>query len=133
MDAEIPSSLPTIDAVEIVDLRGVRVNHRVVDEYMANARAAPTWRLDGSDAQRIATLWRSLPAGEQARCHIPPFGFRFFAAGHVVAEASVCWQCNNLSGTAGDRRLFFEFDSSAPPARELLAAAERATGIRVVE
>lgn len=129
MDAEKPSSLPEIDAVEIVDLRGIDANR--VDEHMANAHAAPAWRVVRLEAQSIAALWRSLPAGEQMRCHVPPFGFRFIFAGKLVAEASVCWRCNNLFGTVHGRKLFFEFDSSEPPARLLLSEAVRISGIPV--
>jgi hypothetical protein len=129
MDTDTPSSLPGIDTVEVVDLRAVDANR--VTEYMANAHAAPCWSVGGTEAQAIASLWRRLPAGEVMRCHVPPFGFRFFAAGRLVSEASVCWKCNTLYGTVEGRELSFGFDGPEPAARHLLAEAERLSGIRV--
>jgi hypothetical protein len=127
MEPQTPSSLPEIDKVELVDLR--RVEMSIASEYMAKARTAPRWSVAGDEAKLIASLFRELSAGEQMRCHVPPFGFRFFAGGKRVAEASVCWQCNNIFGTIGDQKLSFEFDGSSPVATRLLAEAQRISGI----
>lgn len=121
-----PSSLPGIDAVEVVSLRGLNPNR--VSEYMAVAKDARWVRLVGSEAKRIAEMWRALPDGEQARCHVPPFGLRFFAGSKLVCEASICWQCNNIFGRAGADEDFFEFDGSLTASRELLTACEVALG-----
>ena len=126
MDEDVPASLPEVDSVEIVVLRGVDADR--VSEYMSNARAAPFVAVGGREARGIAALWRQLPAGEMMRCHVPRFGFRFFAAGRLVAEASVCW-CNNLFGSSGERRLFLAFDGSHAASQRLLAEARRLTGV----
>ena len=71
-----PSSLPEIDAVEVVSLRGLNPNR--VDDDMLAAQNARHVRLTGADAARVAGMWRALPGGQQMRCHVPPFGLRFF-------------------------------------------------------
>jgi hypothetical protein len=76
--------------------------------------------LTGLDAQRIAELWRRLPPAESARCHIPPYGLRFWRAGQKVVEVSLCWECNNAYGYAGDKALWFTFDAGAPVSVSLL-------------
>jgi len=119
-----PSSLSRIDAVEVVSLRGLLPNG--VSEYMAAAKDARRVRITGTEAQRIAELWRTLPEGEEMRCHIPPFGLRFFAGDDLVCEASICWRCNNIFGQAGADEVFFEFDGSLAPSRALLKACENA-------
>jgi hypothetical protein len=121
-----PSSLPAIDQVDVVDLRAVDPNS--VAQYMDRAADAPSVRTAGVDAQRIAAPWRALSPGEQMRCHVPPFGLRFYAAGRLICEASLCWQCNNLFGREGSERVAYVFDASTAAARELLAACERAFG-----
>jgi hypothetical protein len=127
-----PSSLPPVDAVEVVDLAGVAAAG--VRDYMDAAADAPSVRVSGTEAQRIAELWRELPAGEQARCHIPPFGLRFYCGGgRLVGRASICWQCNNIFGDAGGQDLFFEFDASLPGSRQLLAECERLIGHAAAE
>src|SRR5688500_3947979 len=123
MQSVAPSSLPPVDAVEVVDLRGIDADR--VDRYMEAAASAPMVRVVGIEAERIATLWRALPAGEQSRCHIPPFGLRLYANGALLAQASICWQCNNIFGNAGTEELFFAFDALQPKSRELLAECER--------
>ncbi|HEX8916390.1 MAG TPA: hypothetical protein VF796_28825 [Humisphaera sp.] len=122
----MPSTLPDVDAVEVVVMRGVESGPH---GYMPNARDARAVRVQGPEAARIASLWRALPPGEQMRCHVPPFGLRFLHGGRVLVEASVCWQCNNVWGHAGDDRFGYEFDGSHPTARALLAACERTTGV----
>lgn len=91
---------------------------------MAAAKEARGVRLVGADAERVAEMWRALPEAGQMRCHIPPFGLRFFASGELACEASICWQCNNIFGQAGADEVFFEFDGSAAASRALLQACE---------
>ena len=95
---------------------------------MEAAIHARSVRATGPEATRIAALWRDLPPGEEARCHTPPFGLRFYFGRRLVCEASICWQCNNIFGNAGDEELFFAFDGSHPTSRELLAACEQLIG-----
>jgi hypothetical protein len=120
-----PASLSTIDEVEVVDLCGLAVGPGT---FVTQAAGAPAVRLSGADAQRISELWRSLPPGEQARCHVPPFGLRFYSRGRLLAQGSICWRCNNIHGEAMGETLFYEFDASHKTARELLALLERAVG-----
>ena len=77
-------------------------------------------KLTGPDAQRIADLWRQLEAAEPARCHMPPYGLRFWRAGKKVVEASLCWECNNAYGYLGRREIWFTFDAGAPVSVSLL-------------
>jgi hypothetical protein len=108
-----PSTLGPVDAIDVVALDA---HERVgrVNEYIRTGAAGREVRLtDAEDVERIAGFWRSLPAGEQARCHIPPYGLRFWRAGTKVLEASLCWECNNVFGYAGDQELWFAFDATA--------------------
>lgn len=124
-----PSSLPPIDAVDVVDLSDVvDVGAGGADGYLRAADDAPGVRVSGAAAERVAGLYRGLPAGEQARCHVPPFGLRFYAGGRLLGRASICWRCNNIFGDAGGEPLFFAFDASHPTSRALLAACEQAVG-----
>jgi hypothetical protein len=52
MDYYAPSQLPDIDAVELVDLKGLQPN--LVSEYMKIAQNAPFVRVKGETAQQIA-------------------------------------------------------------------------------
>ena len=122
----VPSSLPDIDAVEVVTLRGLFPNG--VAEYMLAAKKARRARLVGVAAEEIAAMWRALPDAEQTRCHVPPFGLRFFEGCHLICEASICWRCNNIYGQAEGNKVFFEFDGSHPTARAMLKACEAALG-----
>jgi hypothetical protein len=118
--------LPEVDAVEVVDLQDVEALSP--SAYMSAAVAAPFVRLTGNAAKAIAALWRSLPSGSQARCHLPPLGLRFFLGEKLVAEASVCWECNNVYGGTWEGSFGFEFDGEAAPSRELLATLRTALG-----
>jgi hypothetical protein len=126
MGTVIPSSLPPIDAVDVVDLFGVDSDG--IADYMGAAANARCVRVVGADAQRIASLWRKLPAGEQARCHIPPFGLRFYSNGRIVTQASICWECNNIFGDAAGERLFFEFNANGRSSWDLLVECKTRLG-----
>lgn len=123
MDNYTPASLPPITSVEIVALDEIDANR--VDQYMRNAGDAPSITVDGPDAQRIADLWRSLPPGDQARCHIPPYGLRFRVNERVVCEASICWECDNIFGEANGRQFSYEFDAGHATSMMLLVELRR--------
>jgi hypothetical protein len=127
-----PASLPEIDDVDIVDLRGLSPSR--VDEYMALARTshAFAWRVPHNVGQEIATWFRRLRIGEQARCHIPSYGVRFFADSQLVLEASLCWECNNAFGSIGTSELSFSFDAESPEARALLSLVKRSLPARAL-
>ena len=91
-----------------------------VHEFIRSGAVPGEIKLEGVDAERIASLWRQLPPGEPARCHIPPYGLRFWQAGKKVIEASLCWECNNAYGYSGRQTLWFTFDAKAPVSVALL-------------
>ena len=123
MEDYAPASLPPITSVEIVALKSIIAIR--VSQYMQSACNAPSVSIGGDDAQRIADLWRSLPPGEQARCHIPPYGLRFRDKERVVCEASICWECDNIYGEANGRQFSYEFDASHATSTMLLAELRR--------
>jgi len=130
VDAYEPTSLPKIDAVEIVDIRGLDANR--VSQYMLIAGNAPYVRREGESAQPFADAWRNLLAGESVRCHVPPIGLRFFVDGTIHTEASVCWRCNNLFGMQNGIEISYAFDAESAPAQKLLSLSQEAIGIDVV-
>jgi hypothetical protein len=96
-----------------------------VSDFLKAAGDAPSVTVKGATALRIAQMWRELPPGETARCHIPPFGLRFIADGRVICEGSICWECNNIYGNAGGRAFFYEFDTEAAGSQALLVELRR--------
>jgi hypothetical protein len=125
-----PSSLPAVDVIEIVDLRGVDPNR--ISEFMKSADSAPRVRCDASTAATIADAWRSLPAGDSARCHTPPIGLRFFCNSRLCLEASVCWQCHNFYATIGEKQTLVGFERDSEGANRLLKLVQQAIGAETV-
>lgn len=122
----LPALLPTVTSVDIVIVSGL--NPVWLDEYMVAAKNAPAIEVCGAAALRIAELWRQLPPGNQARCHVPRFGLRFRDANQVFCEASVCWRCNNIYGELNGEKVYFEFDAEQPVSQQLLAELRRVAG-----
>jgi hypothetical protein len=118
-----PAQLSSIDAVEIVDLKSVDPDR--ASDYMKEAVAAPQIRVTDELAQQIASLWRKLPLGEPARCHIPPYGLRFYNGGDLLLQASICWQCNNIFGDEKGNSFGYLFDAEHSYSRELLATCKQ--------
>lgn len=117
MDYYAPNQLPDIDAVELVDLKGLRPN--LVSGYMGAAKNAPFVRVKGETAQQIAHLWRHLPPDEQMRCHNPPFGLHFYVDNKLLVQGSVCWECNNIHAEENGGNLVYEFDAQHPHSQKL--------------
>jgi hypothetical protein len=118
-----PANLPEIDAVEIVDLKGLQPDQ--VNEYMRMAKNAPCIRVEGENAQEIASLWRQLLHDEQMRCHIPPFGLRFYIGKKLLIEGSICWECNNIFVEENGEDLAYTFDAQHPYSQELLSLLQQ--------
>ena len=95
MQVTVPSALPEIDEVEVLDLATFAVDAANSDRNTGTASSFP---IAGDDAIKIADLFRNLPDGDERRCHTPPFSLRFLASGVEVGTASVCWKCNNVRG-----------------------------------
>jgi hypothetical protein len=122
MDYE-PSQLPDIDAVELVDLKGLQPKH--VNEYMKIAKDASHVHVQGEAAQQIAYLWRQLPPDEQMRCHSPPFGLRFYRGRELLVQGSVCWECNNIFVEENGEDLAYTFDGQHAYSQQLLILLEQ--------
>lgn len=118
------SQLPPIDEVEIVPL-GDEDDAATLQQNLQ----MPCVRVGGETAQNLARLWRHLPPAAQMRCHIPPYGFRFYQQGQSVLVASVCWKCNNIWLIVKSEQKLYEFDAQHSIAQELLAMAEQLTSL----
>ena len=125
-----PATLPDVDAVELVDLRNIEAD--IVSQYMLYAADVAGTPCDSESVNTIVSAWRLLPSGESERCHVPPIGFRFFVAGAIVLEASVCWRCNNLYGIENGADVYCTFDAESKPAQELLMLGKRVIGNEVI-
>lgn len=115
--------LPQVEFVDIVNLKGVETN--CVSEYMQNAVDAPSIRLEGKAAEEIADLWRRLPKDLNMRCHIPPFGLRFYCNGELYLRASLCWQCDNIFGDIKGEKFSSTFNPKHRTAKKLLSLCKQ--------
>jgi hypothetical protein len=111
------STLPPIDSVEVLVISGDYEPSRRGASIPGNTVA----KLTGELAQQVAQLWRSLPDGEQMRCHNPRHGLRFYCGESVLLEAAICFECNNISIIANGRHEWVAFDGQAPSSQRLLA------------
>jgi hypothetical protein len=126
-----PATLVEIDTAVMVQLDSSAIGRLRLGRMNGLIRSEAVVRevvLIGEDADRIASLWRALRPAEEARCHTPQFGVRFLLDGEAMAEASLCWECNNAYGYAGTKELHFTFDASAPAAVLLLMQMRHVLG-----
>lgn len=123
-----PASLPRVATVEVVDLRKIHGWTFGLGERPPRKKAPPSVALPPAAAEEVAALWRRLPPGEQARCHLPAYGLRFRDEETVRCEASLCWECRNIYGKADGTAFEYEFDAEDPVSQDLLAACRAAFG-----
>ena len=84
-------NLPHIDRVELLKLK---LNRQ--DEWDGGIIGTKT--LDGTKAQKLASLWRRQTYNDrQSACHNPGWAVKFYARGKLLAYATVCFSCNNIS------------------------------------
>lgn len=120
METYRPSTLPEADRIEVVDLSGL--SPRFVSGYMAESSNAPVIVVTGEQTAAICALWRLLPEQpDMMRCHIPPYGLRFFFQDLLLLEGSVCWRCDNIYLTTGNKEYCYKFDGASEPAQALYA------------
>jgi hypothetical protein len=94
-----PSTLGQVDAVDVIALDYSRAPKvRSVNEFIRSPAVIRERRLQAADAERIAALWRGLPPGEEARCHMPPFGLRFWSAGKSWSRRPCAGSATTLMG-----------------------------------
>ncbi len=127
-----PATLGEVDAVAVVELDASArrtAPPRLLSALVRDAATREVSLTDPEDVERIASLWRALRPADEARCHIPRFGLRFFRDDGVVAEASLCWECNNAYGRVPSEPMRFTFDASAPAAVLLLMQVRHVLGV----
>ena len=123
-----PALLPAVEKVVILNLggnlKGAMSKYVSLGQFSIRpASSFPIYAtvvVENSEASALSDLWRELPQGEQMRCHIPPYGLRFYKGGQMIVEASICWQCNNIWARSDDVDSVYTFDSSARISRRLL-------------
>jgi hypothetical protein len=118
-----PLHLPQVDSIDVVNLKDFDVDR--VSEYMQKAIDTDHIKVVGDLAQQIANFWQQLPPGEQFRCHIPPFGLRFYSNGKLQLQASICWECNNIFGDLEGNNFSYEFDGQHQISQALLEICKK--------
>jgi hypothetical protein len=122
-----PNTLPNVNAVEVLDLRGKFPNR--LSEYADDSQQLAGVQCDAKTVELIAASWRSLVSGQPARCHMPPFGIRFIVGSKIHLQVSICWRCHNMYGLLDGSKMTFAFDSEAPAAKTLLSLCMEVIGV----
>jgi hypothetical protein len=107
--------LVDIDALDVLDLGGEFP--KMSGNLIMSSRII---KVEGELAQQVASLWRQLKPGESARCHIPPFGLRFYFKEKLILQASICWQCDNMYIWQENNRSLYGVNLGQPSANEML-------------
>jgi hypothetical protein len=82
-------NLPAIDKVELLKLT-LKDDHR-------NGEIDATKVLRGTEAQKVASLWRSQTYTPNiSACDEPAHAIKFYSHGKLLAYASVCFACENI-------------------------------------
>jgi hypothetical protein len=85
----VTRDLPPIDKLELLKLK---LNGDLWNEEIEASKT-----LTGTEAQSVATLWRSQTYDRSmAACHNPAYGIKFFSAEKLLVYATLCWDCNNF-------------------------------------
>lgn len=81
--------LPHIDKVELLKLKLI--------EDRWNGDILATKFLTGTEAQKVASLWRRQTYTLNiSACHNPAYAIKFYSRGKLLAYASICWSCNDI-------------------------------------
>lgn len=83
-------NLPAIDRVELLKLE-------LKDDRWWNGKIEASKVLKGTEAQRVASLWRKQTYNQSdSACHGPGHAIKFYSRRRLLVYATVCWACNNM-------------------------------------
>jgi hypothetical protein len=87
-------NLPTIDKVELLKLT-LKDDHGNGEHW--NGEIDATKVLRGTEAQKVASLWRNQTYTPNiSACDEPAHAIKFYSHGKLLAYASVCFACENI-------------------------------------
>lgn len=112
-----------LDSIDVIKLQNENKVYDIFSEdlFSSSGPFGGIHKCHHAEMSEITTLWNSLPAGRQARCHIPGFAIRVWSAGEVDFLATICWQCNNIKlGGSKAQADWLEFDADSYQAQALL-------------
>ena len=115
--------LPNVDELEVMALGEPDLSVPNGLERVANYAISGRAILRGEEAEKVATLWRSLFRGRgfSAMCHKPGYALRFRQRGKLLFETTVCWECHNYTIPVGIfGRIHYGFDATRKDAQSLL-------------
>jgi hypothetical protein len=86
----VTRNLPAIERVELLKLK-------LDDHQRWYGEIEAVKSLQGTEAQKVAALWRRQTFNQNMGvCHEPNYAIKFYAKGRLLAYASICWSCNNI-------------------------------------
>lgn len=83
--------------------------------------------VEGDEAQRIASLWRTQQYRPYtASCHLPAYAIKFYSEGKVLVYASLCWECDNIDFISPELKRTQGFDGRGKKGQQLLEVFTKA-------
>jgi hypothetical protein len=97
------TELPNFDKIKVYALSGEPFRGEqgfpILPYDGAVSKIVDEKEITGKQAEAICKLWRTLSdEPNQAMCHSPPYGFRFYKGDELIYQTSMCWKCNNYYG-----------------------------------
>jgi hypothetical protein len=87
-------NLPAIDRVELLKLT-LKDDHGNGEHW--NGEIDATKVLQGTKAQRVASLWRKQTYTQSdSACHGPGYAIKFYSRRRLLVYATVCFACSNM-------------------------------------
>ncbi len=89
--------LPVIDKIELLKLE--------LKDDRWDGEIAASRVLKGTEAQRVASLWRRQTyTSSISACHEPTYAIKFYFREKLIAYATVCWSCDSMFFVTPDLR-----------------------------
>lgn len=105
--------LQSVDKVELLKLKK--------DGDLWRGQIESTKTVEGSEAQEIASLWRSQTYyPNSAICHFPGYAIKFFSNEKLLVYATLCWECRNIGFQTPDLKQTQGFGGEDKKGQELL-------------
>ena len=106
-------NLPAIDRVELLKLE-------LKDDRWWNGKIEARKVLKGTEAQRVASLWRKQTYNQSdSACHGPAHAIKFYSKGKLIAYATVCFACSNMFFMTPELKRTQNFDAGSKLGEQL--------------
>ncbi len=113
-------SLSGVDKIVVYRVIGCKIvsEEGWPEKFWSNVKELK--ELTENETKDFLAVFKKIPEGEPARCHMPPWGFAAYCGSELLFTTTVCFECDNVYVFTNEGRELRAFDTLNPPSAQSL-------------